>query len=68
MPPLLLAKMRKSVIRATKTDKINCATFVNVYYHKRLNITNNKIYSDLKVLCSYYNFKISILAQMKVKY
>lgn len=55
IPPLLSAKMRKSDIRPTKTDKIDCATIANVYYLKQLNVTkkNNKIYSDLKALCSY---------------
>lgn len=70
IPPLLSAKMRKSDIRPTKTDKIDCATIANVYYLKRLNVTkkNAKIYSTLKTLCSYYNFKMGIMVQMKVKY
>lgn len=68
--PLLSAKMRKSDIRPTKTDKIDCATIANVYYLKRLRVTksNTKIYTDLKTLCSYYNFKMQIMVQMKVKY
>lgn len=70
LPPLLSAKMRKSDIRPTKTDKIDCATIANVYYLKRLNITksNAKVYSDLKLLSSYYNFKMNLMVQMKVKY
>ncbi len=70
IPPLLSAKMRKSDIRPTKTDKIDCSTIANVYYLKRLKLTkeNHKIYDDLKTLCSYYNFKIGIMVQMKVKY
>ena len=70
IPPLLSAKMRKSDIRPTKTDKIDCATIANVYYLKRLRVTksNSKVYSDLKTLCSYYNFKVQLMVQMKVKY
>ena len=70
IPPLLSAKMRKSDIRPTKTDKIDCATIANVYYLKRLNVTkkNHEIYSTLKDLCSYYNFKMGIMVKMKVKY
>lgn len=70
IPPLLSAKMRKSEIRPTKTDKIDCATIANVYYLKRLRVTNSssKVYSDLKTLCSYYNFKMQLMVQMKVKY
>ena len=70
IPPLLSAKMRKSDIRPTKTDKIDCATIANVYYLKRLKVTKSgsHIYSDLKTLCSYYNFKMQLMVQMKVKY
>ena len=70
IPPLLSAKMRKSEIRPTKTDKIDCATIANVYYLKRLNITHKtpKVYRKLKALCSYYNFKMGIMVKMKVKY
>ncbi|MDE8065595.1 IS110 family transposase [Erysipelothrix rhusiopathiae] len=70
IPPLLSAKIRKSDIRPTKTDKIDCATIANVYYLKRLRVTksNTKVYTDLKTLCSYYNFKVQLMVQMKVKY
>ncbi len=70
IPPLLSAKMRKSDIRPTKTDKIDCATIANVYYLKRLKVmkSGSHIYSDLKTLCSYYNFKMQLMVQMKVKY
>lgn len=70
IPPLLSAKMRKSDIRPTKTDKIDCATIANVYYLKRLNVSkkSTEIYSALKDLCSYYNFKMGIMVKMKVKY
>lgn len=70
IPPLLSAKVRKSDIRPTKTDRIDCATIANVYYLKRLRVTqsNSKIYSDLKTLCSYYNFKVQLMVQMKVKF
>lgn len=70
IPPLLSAKVRKSDIRPTKTDKIDCSTIANVYYLKRLKVTqsSSKIYSDLKTLCSYYNFKTQLMVQMKVKY
>lgn len=70
VPPLLSAKMRKSEIRPTKTDKIDCATIANVYYLKRVRVANKKrdVYSDLKILCSYYNFRMGIMVKMKVKY
>ena len=70
VPPLLSAKMRKSEIRPTKTDKIDCATIANVYYMKRLRLaqTNLTIYAKLKPLCSYYNYRLGIMASMKVKY
>lgn len=68
--PLLSAKMRKSEIRPTKTDKIDCATIANVYYLKRLRVAgkDNELYSELKYLCSYYNYITGIMVSMKVKY
>ena len=70
IPPLLSAKMRKSEIRPTKTDKIDCATIANVYYLKRLRIAkkNNEVYTKLKTLCSHYNYRMGIMVSMKVKY
>ncbi len=68
--PLLSAKMRKSEIRPTKTDKIDCATIANVYYLKRLRVAgkDNELYSELKYLCSYYNYITGVMVSMKVKY
>lgn len=70
IPPLLSAKMRKSEIRPTKTDKIDCATIANVYYLKRLRVAkkDSGLYSELKSLCSYYNYRMGIMVSMKVKY
>ena len=70
IPPLLSAKVRKSDIRPTKTDKRDCETIANVYYLKRLreHISVKPPYGKLKPLCSYYLFLVARSASDKIKY
>lgn len=70
IPPLLSAKVRKSDIRPTKTDKRDCETIANVYYLKRLreHVPSKPTYHRLKPLCSYYLFLVSRSSSDKIKY
>lgn len=70
IPPLLSAKVRKSDIRPTKTDKKDCETIANVYYLKRLKETPypNNLLLRLKPLCSYYLFLQNRLVELKIKF
>lgn len=70
VPPLLSAKVRKSDIRPTKTDSIDCETIANVYYLKNLKEAEklNKISARLKNYSSYYLFYINREVETKIKY
>jgi len=70
VPPLLSAKVRKSDIRPTKTDAIDCETIANVYYLKNLKEADrlNKISLRLKNYSSYYLFYINREVETKIKY
>ena len=70
VPPLLSAKVRKSDIRPTKTDAIDCETIANVYYLKNLKEADrlNKISLRLKNYSSYYLFYINREVKTKIKY
>ena len=70
VPPLLSAKVRKSDIRPTKTDSIDCETIANVYYLKNLKEADklNKIALRLKSYSSYYLFFINREVETKIKY
>lgn len=70
IPPILSAKVRKSDIRPTKTDKRDCATIASVYYLKRLREAARlaDVYEELRPLCSYYNFESRQLRSAKIKF
>ena len=70
VPPLLSAKVRKSDIRPTKTDSIDCETIANVYYLKNLKEADkiNKVSLRLKNYSSYYLFYINREVETKIKY
>lgn len=70
IPPLLSAKTRKSQIRPTKTDLIDCETIANTYYIHHLNCSkpNSNLSNKLKTLCSYYNFRTTLQVKNKIKY
>jgi len=70
VPPLLSAKVRKSDIRPTKTDSIDCETIANVYYLKNLKEADklDKVSQKLKNYSSYYLFFINREVETKIKY
>lgn len=70
IPPLLSAKVRKSDIRPTKTDKKDCETIANVYFLKKLKEADyiNPIYSRLRTLSSYYLSVLNRIVYLKTKY
>ena len=68
--PLLSAKVRKSDIRSTKTDKKDCASIANVYYLKKLKIYDKtgRIYEDLREKSRYYDFLMDEMKRWKVEF
>lgn len=62
--PLASAKVRKSNIRSTKTDKKDCKNIAKVYFVKDLNIynQNDEIYDKMLDLSRYYQY---LTAQLK---
>ena len=68
--PLLSAKVRKSDIRGTKTDKKDCASIANVYYLKKLKIYDKteRIYDDLKEKSRYYDFMMDEMKRWKIEF
>ena len=70
VPPLLSAKVRKSDIRPTKTDAIDCETIANVYYLKNLKEADrlSKTSLRLKNYSSYYLFYVNREVETKIKY
>lgn len=70
IPPLLSAKTRKSQIRPTKNDIIDCETIANTYFIHHLNCSkpNSNLQNKLKTLCSYYNFRTALIVKNKIKF
>lgn len=68
--PLLSAKVRKSDIRATKTDAKDCASIAKVFYLKELRIYSKieEIYDDLKEKSRYYDFLVDEMKRWKIEF
>lgn len=68
--PLESAKIRKSKIRTTKTDKRDCKNIANAYFTRDFPIYRemDDIYYDLKILSRHYNFLMNELRKLKVEY
>lgn len=68
--PLLSAKVRKSDIRSTKTDKKDCTSIANVFYLKKLNLYDKteKIYDDLREKSRYYDFLVNEMKRWKIEF
>ncbi len=68
--PLASAKVRKSNIRSTKTDKKDCRNIAKVYYSKNLKIhgKGDEIYERMLDLNRYYQYLTSQLKKIKVQF
>ena len=68
--PLLSAKVRKSDIRGTKTDKKDCSSIANVFYLKKLKTYGKaeRIYDDLREKSRYYDFLMDEMKRWKVEF
>lgn len=68
--PLASAKVRKSNIRSTKTDKKDCKNIAKVYYSKNLKIhgKGDEIYDRMLDLNRYYQYLTSQLKKIKVQF
>lgn len=68
--PLANAKVRKSNIRSTKTDKKDCKNIAKVYFVKDLNIynQNDEIYDKMSDLSRYYQYLTAQLKKTKVQF
>jgi transposase len=68
--PLEAAKIRKSKLRSTKTDKKDCQSIALAYYtreHKPHN-KKDKLHETLQIMNREYKFLIQMLRQMKVRF
>ncbi len=68
--PLASAKIRKSNIRSTKTDKKDCKNIAKVYFVKDLKIYNksDEIYDKMLDLNRYYQYLTLQLRKIKVQF
>lgn len=68
--PLASAKVRKSNIRSTKTDKKDCRNIAKVYYSKNLKVhgKGDEIYERMLDLNRYYQYLTSQLKKVKVQF
>lgn len=68
--PLASAKVRKSNIRPTKTDKKDCKNIAKVYYSKNLKIhgKGDEIYDGMLDLNRYYQYLTSQMKKIKVQF
>ncbi len=68
--PLLSAKVRKTDIRAVKTDKIDPKSIADVYYDKDIRefVSENDIYAQLKALNRYYEDIMEHFRKYKVTF
>lgn len=68
--PLASAKVRKSNIRSTKTDKKDCKNIAKVYFGKDLKIhnKNDEVYDKLLDLNRYYQYLTVQLKKTKVQF
>ncbi len=68
--PLEAAKIRKSSLRSTKTDKKDCESIAKAYFLKdyRIYMRQNMVYETLKIMNRHYNFLIDQLRVMKVSF
>ncbi len=68
--PLVSAKIRKSNIRSTKTDKKDCKNIAKVYFVKDLKIYNksDEIYDKMLDLNRYYQYLTLQLRKIKIQF
>ena len=68
--PLASAKVRKSNIRSTKTDKKDCKNIAKVYFEKDLKLhnKNDEIYDKMLDLNRYYQYLTVQLKKTKVQF
>lgn len=68
--PLLSAKVRKSNIRSTKTDKKDCRNIAKVYFQKELSLygKTDEIYDKMRDLNRYYHYLNEQLKKIKVQF
>ncbi|NLK11994.1 MAG: IS110 family transposase, partial [Candidatus Phytoplasma sp.] len=68
--PLEAAKIRKSQLRATKTDKRDCKNIASAYFLRNYRIHNKQddVYEELRVLNRRYGFLVQQLRMLKVEF
>lgn len=68
--PLLSAKVRKSNIRSTKTDKKDCKNIAKVYFQKELSLygKTDEIYDKMRDLNRYYHYLNEQLKKIKIQF
>jgi len=68
--PLEAAKIRKSKLRSTKTDKKDCQSIALAYYTREHepHSKKDKLYETLQIMNREYKFLIQLLRQMKVRF
>mgnify|MGYP000848887929 CR=1 FL=1 len=68
--PLEAAKIRKSKLRSTKTDKKDCQSIALAYYTREHEPHNkkDKLHETLQIMNWEYKLSIQILRQMKVRF
>lgn len=68
--PLEAAKIRKSQLRATKTDKRDCKNIASAYFLRDYRIHNKQddVYEELRVLNRRYGFLVQQLRMLKVEF
>jgi transposase len=66
--PLEASRVRKTAIRATKTDARDCMSIAKAYYTNDYRLHNQKdeLYEKLHSMNGYYNFLVQQLREMKV--
>ena len=68
--PLLSAKVRKSDIRSTKTDKKDCLSIAKVFYLKELRYHNetDSLFEELREKSRHYTFLMDEMKRWKVEF
>ncbi len=68
--PLVSAKVRKSNLRSTKTDRKDCKTIARAYFEKNFFIhqKSDEIYENLRNMNRYYQYLVKQLTKMKYQY
>lgn len=68
--PLASAKVRKSNIRSTKTDKKDCKNIAKVYFEKdfKIHSKSDEIYDKMLDLNRYYQYLTTQLKKIKVQF